>query len=44
MQNPGVLWFMIKKGQMAIKFRITIKESPGVIQKLLKGTNARIDF
>jgi hypothetical protein len=35
MQNPGVLWFMIKKWQMAIKFRITIEESPGVIQKLL---------
>jgi hypothetical protein len=35
MQNPGVLWFMIKKGQMAIKFRITIEESLGVIQKLL---------
>jgi hypothetical protein len=35
MQNPGVLWFMIKKCQMAIKFRITIEESFGIIQKLL---------
>jgi hypothetical protein len=26
---------MIKRWQMAIKFRITIEESPGVIQKLL---------
>jgi hypothetical protein len=35
MQNPGVLWFMIKKGQMAIKFRIIIEDLTGIIQKLL---------
>jgi hypothetical protein len=34
MQNPGVLRFVIKKWQMAIKFRITIEESFGSIHKL----------
>jgi hypothetical protein len=35
MQNPGVLRFVIKKWQMAIKFRITIEEPIRFIQKLL---------
>ena len=35
MQNPGVLWFMIKQWQMAIKMMITIEEPLRIIQKLL---------
>src|SRR5215469_18537891 len=34
MQDPGVLWFMIKKWQIAIKFRVTIEELTGIIQKV----------
>jgi hypothetical protein len=36
MQNPGVLWFMIKQCKLAIKFRITIEELLRFIQKLLE--------
>jgi hypothetical protein len=42
MQNPGVLWVMIKQCQFGDQFRITIEESLGVIQKVLVagfGTN-----
>jgi hypothetical protein len=32
MQNPGVLWFMIKQWQFAIKMMITVEELTGIIQ------------
>jgi hypothetical protein len=35
MQDPGVLWFMIKQWQFGDQFRITIEELTGIIQELL---------